>query len=369
VRVCTSIIILNWNGWEDTLECLDSIFKAYNFNFNIVLLDNASSDSSVQEIRSWVSQNVPLRDDTNTFQYVELTESDLNRNIFNNFSQLGVPKFVFIKNDTNYGFAEGNNIGARFAIKYLGSQYILLLNNDMIVQADFLQNLLTYIGRSEEIAVCSSKILFYHDPTIINYAGAAFTLLGRGDEIGFGQKDLSIYNVQKITGVPSGGAMLIRAKVIVENGLFDKAYFAYHEDTDFAWRLWLLGYSIHYVPESVVYHKHRGSWGKKPTFRVYLGINNRMRNMLKYLERRNLILGIILQIILITGEFTHYILDDRKIASAMLAGGAHFIKEIPTLLRQRKTIQAIRKVSDAELIEMGVLQTFDQTLNCLIGKV
>jgi len=366
-----SIIILNWNGWEDTLECLNSIYDTGNINFNVIVLDNKSSDESISKIRHWADENIRcegmIKDKV---QYIETFELDKHILLKNFEMDQEKPKLVFIKNSRNYGFATGNNIGANFAINTLGSQYLMLLNNDMIVHNGFISPLMTTIQESDTIAACSSKILFYHDPKIINYAGASFTFIGRGNEIGFGKYDCERYDHKKVTGIPSGGAMLIKSEIVMKYGLFKDEYFAYHEDTDLAWRLWLLGHSVIYVPESIVYHKHRGSWSKRSEKRIFLGIKNRISNMLKYLQFKNVVLGILLQSILTLGELLYYIKYDRKIAVAILRGVFSCIKEFPITLVERINIQRGRVISDKDLIRLEICQTFHQTLReiCRRGR-
>ncbi|MCE5214153.1 MAG: glycosyltransferase, partial [Methanobacterium sp.] len=99
-----TIVIVNWNGWEDTIECLKSLYHVNYTNFNIIIVDNHSQDDSVKKIKDYIENK----------------------------------KLILIVNDENYGFAEGNNIGIRYAQKNFNPDYILLLNNDTIVDKEFL---------------------------------------------------------------------------------------------------------------------------------------------------------------------------------------------------------------------------------------
>jgi GT2 family glycosyltransferase len=129
-----SIIILNWNGSEDTVECLESVYKIKYPNYNIILLDNASNDESLEKIRGYLEGKIKVK--SPFFEYARNKPLKFREYLKNEIESLKNrdnhylnKELILIKNDKNYGFTEGNNIGIRYALNTLNSDYILLLNN------------------------------------------------------------------------------------------------------------------------------------------------------------------------------------------------------------------------------------------------
>lgn len=213
------IIVLNWNGKDDTLECLKSLEKINYRNYKIVVVDNSSEDDSVSEIRRQFS-NVKI-----------------------------------IENKENLGFSGGNNVGIKYAINN-GAHYVLLINNDTTVEKDFL-NELVGIGESDEkIGVLGSKIYFYSEPSRIWFAGGKVNWLkNKGTHIGLDQIDSGQYDKIKEMDYLTGCCLLIKREVIEKIGVLSEDYFLYYEDTDFSLRAKNADYKIVYVPKSKIYHK------------------------------------------------------------------------------------------------------------------
>ena len=146
-----SIIILNWNGWKDTLECLESLYQINYPNYDVIVIDNGSEDESIKKIREYCKGKIETKsdffeysEDNKPIKIFEFKEEELEtkKTINNEFSSLSPNKrLILIKNHKNYGFAEGSNIGIRFALKSFNSDYILLLNNDTVVDKTFLTEL------------------------------------------------------------------------------------------------------------------------------------------------------------------------------------------------------------------------------------
>jgi GT2 family glycosyltransferase len=223
-----SVVIINWNGWKDTLECLESLFDVNYSNYDVVVVDNNSHDDSVIQIKDY-APNKELK---------------------------------LIENEKNYGFAEGNNIGIKYALKYFKPDYILLLNNDIVVDKDFLKELVN-IGKSDDkIGILGPKIYFYDKPDVIWSAGCKISWkLGRGLHIGIGQTDHGQYDNPKKVEYISGSAFLIKKGVINKIGLMDKKYFLYFEESDWTLRANQAGYKSLYVPNAKVWHKVSQSGG------------------------------------------------------------------------------------------------------------
>lgn len=211
----TSIIILNWNSTEDTLNCL----KSLKGDYDIIVVDNGSKEPPKID-------NVHL-----------------------------------ILNDKNYGFSVGNNQGIKYAIEHLKPEYILLLNSDTLVTPNFIEPLISLMQTNPRIAAAQPKILKAATPGIIDSAGQIAYCYGSVRDIGIGRPDGPLYQQRREIFGACAAAVLYRVKALQEVGLFDERLFCLFEDVDLSWRLRLKGYKIMYEPGSVVYHK-RGVSGK-----------------------------------------------------------------------------------------------------------
>jgi len=260
-----SIIILNWNGWKDSIKCLESLYQINYSNFNIILVDNASKDDSVKIIKDYAENK----------------------------------KLTLIENEKNYGFAEGNNIGIRYALKHLNPEYILLLNNDTIVNKDFLKELIKAGEKDMFIGILGPKIYHYDRPDIIWSAGCKISWkFARGIQIGTGEIDKGQYDEPKEVEYVSGSAFLIKKAVIDKIGLMDKNYFLYFEESDWTLRANRAGYKSLYVPASKVWHKVSQSGGgiSKPTGLYYI-TRNRWIFMKKWANLSDYLIFIMYQVI------------------------------------------------------------------------
>jgi hypothetical protein len=214
-----SIIILNWNGLEDTIECLESLQKITYPNYELIVIDNNSEGSDAEVLRGKFSGYIHL-----------------------------------IENDKNYGFCEGNNIGIRHALKNQ-ADYILILNNDTTVAPDFLSELVR-IGESDpQIGLLGPKIYLYHEPNRIWFAGGRISLLSKSSNRGYMESDQGQFNKIDHVDVLSGSCMLIKRQVFERIGLFDPVYFFSFEDVDLSLRSTHAGFVNVFVPDSKIWHK------------------------------------------------------------------------------------------------------------------
>ncbi|BDZ71822.1 glycosyltransferase family 2 protein [Methanobacterium petrolearium] len=181
-----TIIILNWNGWQDTIECLESVFQNDYPNYNVIVVDNDSKDDSVNRIKKYCSNRT---NHTSRINCLDTKLSVYEEKDFNSIN-LDVEKekntnLIIFKNSENYGYAKGNNIGMKIALKVFNPDYILLLNNDTIVNKEFLKELIMAVKKHETVGIFAPKILNANNPNIIDSAGHIFRwgrIVDRGSE-------------------------------------------------------------------------------------------------------------------------------------------------------------------------------------------
>lgn len=232
------IIILNWKGWQDTRECLDSCLKVSYPNYRILVVDNGSTDGSDALIEK-------------TFPAVEL-----------------------IRAGNNFGFTGGNNIGMRHALS-MGADYVLLLNNDTIVDPEFVTELVRIAESDAAYGIVCSKIYFHDRPDVIWYAGASFyPWLGWGRHRGYGEHDRGQYDSTEPTMRATGCVLMACKELCDKIGLLSDEYFIYCEDTDWGMRARNAGYKIIYVPSSKVWHKVSRTMGAVSGKTYYYSVRN-----------------------------------------------------------------------------------------------
>jgi GT2 family glycosyltransferase len=217
-----SIVVLNWNTSDETIECLRSLEKQTYKNFEVLLIDQGSRTNEKRKIREFLEKEKNLR-------------------------------IRFIQNKKNVGFCEGNNIGIRKA----SGEIVVFLNNDTIAKKDWLENLLPCF-QDDKVGAVGSKILFYDgkENNRVQYVGGRLTFYGMPISEGTGTLDRESYNKQKETFWAMGASFAVRKKIFDELGeLFPKEYFIYFEEVDLCWRIKNLGYKVIFCPNSVVYHK------------------------------------------------------------------------------------------------------------------
>lgn len=256
IKADFAIVVLNWNGHSDTLECLDSLTSLVHPSFCIVIVDNASSDGSIEKIAQWVIEAVENRMVLNDFSIME--EQSIKKTV------LGHRDVVLIGASENGGYARGNNLGIRFA-KDCGVNYFWLLNNDTVVDAGALSALEKVVRGDSRIGITGSLLMYYDDRKIIQALGGVCfnSLKARGSQIGSGLA-LGPNVLDSLKSVVptyiSGASMLVTADFVSDIGEMDEEYFLYYEEIDWAFRSlnkWKLAVSS----ESIVYHKEGGSIG------------------------------------------------------------------------------------------------------------
>ncbi|MGL4873342.1 MAG: glycosyltransferase family 2 protein [Clostridium sp.] len=216
------IILVNYNGFEDTKECIASLKEIHYKNYKIVLVDNNSEQKA-------------------------------------NLNFEGV---TTIKSEVNLGFAGGNNLGIKKALEEK-AEYILLLNNDTTVEKNFLSELVQTAVKDKNIGVIGGKINYFSEKDKIWYAGGKVnTFTARTKHIGVDELDKGEYDKETETEYVTGCMMLVPSKVIKEVGMMEEDYFLYYEETDWNIKIKNSGYKIMYNPKAKIYHKVSSSTQK-----------------------------------------------------------------------------------------------------------
>jgi GT2 family glycosyltransferase len=298
-----TVIILNWNGWKDTLECLESVYQINYPNYNVILVDNASEDESLKKIGEYAEGKIIVNSDF--FNYnkynkpIKLAYFENGRFRSKIKVDLSHKELIVLRNEKNYGFAEGNNIGIRFALKNLNPDYILLLNNDTVVKKDFLNYMVESGEKDKKIGILGPKIYYYDDPKIIwSVGGKVDWKFARGLHVGINEKDNGQYEKEKVFDYVSGSVFLIKKEVLEKIGLMEKDFFLYFEETDLALRASEKGYKNIYVPKAKIWHKVSKSGGgiSKP-FGLYYITRNRWLFMKKWAKKSDYAFFILYQVI------------------------------------------------------------------------
>ncbi|WP_456325889.1 glycosyltransferase, partial [Desulfonauticus submarinus] len=257
-----SIIVLNYNRAFDTIECVKSILNTSYPYFQIIIVDNASTDDSVKVILNSMKKLTP-----NFIEFIEIDHAG-DQEIWLKHINFFQKEVILIKNKENLGFAGGNNIGLRYALDY-GADYIWLLNNDTIVDKDALLELAKLAGRFEKGGIISSKIYSYYSPTKVQYSGDS--------EVNYAGFEDKKNEFPKLIKAAPGCSVLIKRKLLEEIGLLSEDYFLYFEDNELCARTLKAGWQIWYNPYSKVYHKGGasiGCWLSSPLSAYYAARNS-----------------------------------------------------------------------------------------------
>lgn len=313
-----SIIIINWNGLEHLKLCLNSLRDLKYDPLELIIVDNASKDKSILFCQSFFKRN--------SKHFVSC---------------------MLIKNKRNSGFAEGNNIGFAKA----KGEYILLLNNDTVVEPNFLSTLVKAIEPSA-IGAVQPRILQYPNKKIIDSVGSYLINSGFLYHFGHNKIDRNKYHKPSQIFSMKGACMLLKKEVLDTIGLFDNDYFAYFEETDLCQRIWLSGYEIWYEPIAVIYHKGGQTAQKLPsTFVQFHAYKNRIYTYLKNFEAGTLARVLSIHLMLCLIVIIAYIAKRQfRLAWAIVRAIGWNVAGLSQLLAKRKTIAKIRRVHDRDYL-------------------
>ncbi len=256
-----SLIILNWNNWKDTIECLESLYQINIDKHDIIILDCGSKDGSIKKIKEYCSgelevfspylkyksDNKPI----SLFVYDEQKSDHLS--VVDKYLSCNKKKLFLISLKKNYGFTGGNNIGMSFAETYFKPDYLFLLNNDTVMIDNIIDEMLHLCEKNNKIGLCGPEIRLYGNPKEIQFK-------------------LRYQGINSPTEVPwiSGCAFLIKSELIKKIGFLDPIFFIYYEETDYILRAKKANYKIYYIPtKSKLYHKFAATNKKIKGFTQY----------------------------------------------------------------------------------------------------
>ena len=270
-RVC--IILLNWNNWPDTLECLESLFRLDYPDLKVVVCDNGSTDSSPEKIRAWADGALDIfTGDPSSVLWGKPCAKPVSMALFDRETleqgstvSAEPSRLVLIHNGENLGFAGGNNVGLRFALQASEFDYCWVLNNDTVVAPDALQKLIDRMSAPNAPGLCGSTILEYKQPERINALGGAVysRWLGLAWHLGRGRrwpKEIGAGTIEKKMDYVVGASMFVSREFLQIVGLMEESYFLYYEELDWAMRARDL-FPLAWATESLVYHKVGGTIG------------------------------------------------------------------------------------------------------------
>ena len=247
-----SIITINWNGKEDTAECLESVKRLDYPNYEIIVVDNASTDGSVEFLRE------------------------------------RFPEITYIENEENVGWTGGCNAGIEYAMKG-GVEYVFILNNDIVVDKDCLKELVKVAESDPKIGFVGPRIRSYEEPEKIISQGVSLnykTLRVKKGEV----RDMGQFKGVKDVNWVDDTVLLVKKSVIEKVGMHDPVYFMYAEDTDWSYRVTNAGFRILYTPLASVWHKHHASsGGGYNSFVAYYQARNYLVFMRKHFSKCHLI--------------------------------------------------------------------------------
>lgn len=219
------IILINYNNSQITIECIESLLEITYKNYKIIVVDNHSEDDSVRQLRKYESEKTKL-----------------------------------LYTEDNLGFTGGNNVGIEYALKQ-GAEYILLLNNDTIVEKNFLEPLLQAFHECPECGLSIGKIMYEKEREKIWYAGGSLNYYTSRVDHFADERLESQERPIKIT-FATGCCLCLSRDAVSKVGLLDDDYFIYCDDVDYSYRVSNHGFQIIYVPESIIYHKVSSTFGE-----------------------------------------------------------------------------------------------------------
>ncbi|MCR4399289.1 MAG: glycosyltransferase family 2 protein [Syntrophomonadaceae bacterium] len=298
------IVIVNWNGWKDTIECLESVQRLEYAAYTTVVVDNGSTDDSLSYIKDWAEGLLPI--DSQLVEYdasskpvcwVEYERGEAEVGGCKDkeawvHGSTGAFRLVLIRSNTNLGYAGGNNVGIRYALSAGSVDYVWLLNNDTVVAPNALRSLVTRMLENPRCGMCGSTLVYYDYPELIQARGGAVYSkwtsnhrhIGEFDEV---KSECCVSDVEKLMDYVVGASLFVSRQFLEDVGLMSEDYFLYFEELDWATRAghkW----AMCYAPGSIVYHKEGATIGagalrkERSALADYFNLRNRLVFTRKY---------------------------------------------------------------------------------------
>lgn len=302
----TSFIIVNWNGKAVLAESLDSLQRQTTRDFEIIVVDNGSTDGSVTLIKD------------------------------------AYPQVKLVPLTTNRGFTGGNIEGLRHA----KGKYVALVNNDAVLPPHWLQAMVDVLESDEAIGFCSSRIVIA-GTTLIDSAGDAFTTAFAGTKIGE-LHDMKEFNERRYVPGACAAAVIYKRRMLDDIGFLDDDFFLNHEDTDLNLRAWLAGWKCLFIPEATVEHHVSTTIGKLSETSVYYFARNSLWVWVKDTPTYFLFRYLHHRILYELTSFTFFCFIAHR-WRPFLRGKYHSLKGLPRMLRKRKTVQQKIRLNREEI--------------------
>ena len=338
-----NIIILNWNNWGHTLRCLATLFQSTYENYNVILVENGSTDISLQKIREWIEGRImagakilsdhPNAKPSKVYEYIHpdiLSIQDVEEPV--------AKSLTIIKVEKNVGFARGCNLGITYALKDKTVEYILTLNNDMEIARDCVSLLVAEADSDKNVGACQAKVLLSETQGFIDGVGVNVTWYGCPELVGHGKADQGQYSRgYKIFGAYPATA-LFRKEMIKDIGLFDEDFFVYFEDVDLCLRARKSGWTTVLVPSAISYHFHSATYGKHSPEKMYYIVRNLLFYGIKNLPFPALMFFLILYYpkVVLTNIISSW--KDIKALNAIMRGVKDGLFRIPHFWKKRKVL-------------------------------
>lgn len=307
----TSVIIPNWNGKHLLKTCLASLEKQTLKEFEIIVVDNGSTDGSIEFVKK-------------------------------NF-----PKVKTISLDKNYGFTKAVNVG----IKNAKGSFLVLLNNDTEADKNYLRYLVNAAIKHSEVGFVAAKMLNFQKRNIIDSAWDAVDVVGHSYSVGQGQKDGPQFNEAQYVFLVTGGSSLFKREVFTKVGFFDEDYFSYMEDVDLCLRAQMLGFKGWYEPKAVVYHIRKASSSKVLSLSEYWHFRNMTQNIIKDYPTKLFLKDLNWLKILLVNINTVFYMFKKGFLIQAVAAEIYILFHLSILLKKRFLIQTSKIVSDDYIIQ------------------
>ena len=334
-----SIILLNYNGKRFLDGCFSSLSRI-NYPkscYEVIMIDNGSLDDSVEFVR----QNFP---------WVKI-----------------------LALNGNYGYAGGNNRGVDVA----KGDFIVFLNNDTVVDEEWLAELVNVMLLDDKIAICGSKVVSMDNPHHVQYAGGFLNLVGGALFYPFhGQKSRHDFY---LVGSIFGASFLMKKVIFKKIGGFDESFFMYSDENDLCLRAWIQGYHVAYSPYSIVYHYGGGTAGTlsrnqscilsarlRSSLRIYYGNRNSIASIIKNFQIKNLFIGIAFSYLYLLFQLILLLRVKSSEVKFLVKAGFWPIKNLKKIWKKRLIVQKCRKINDQTLLEWKLLLSITDMLRLIL---